>query len=397
MKFNKWTLGLAAVGVVSLTSAARADETKISQVQTALSDTTLSGYVDVAAQFNPNGSSGGTPNYYYGSNPNSINLNVVDVALDKPLDESPWASGYHVELFLGPVGNAMGLPNNIRQAYVTLRTPVGNGIDWKVGIFDTIVGYESTTAANNPNYSKSYGYNIEPTTHTGILGAYKINDMFSFQAGIADNSYAGTGVYGANPAANGPASGPGLTRPTFMVAPTFTAPESFGWAKGMTVTGGYIVTGGNTGTTVGAPHSGSNGAGASTYYVGATVPTANDKLKFGAAFDYLTARDISADEWALGVYGTYQFNDKLSLNLRFETFRDNGVNSSGALDYGPGVVNGKAQEITATLQYALWANVLTRLEVRWDHSDDTANGYVSNEGNLEQDAFMLAAQAIYTF
>src|SRR5882672_6408166 len=48
MKFNKWTLGLAAVGVVSLASAARADE-KMSQVQTALSNTTLSGYVDVAA------------------------------------------------------------------------------------------------------------------------------------------------------------------------------------------------------------------------------------------------------------------------------------------------------------------------------------------------------------
>ena len=59
MKFNKWTLGLAAVGVVSLTSAARADETKISQLNTALSNTTISGYVDVAAQFNPNGSSGG--------------------------------------------------------------------------------------------------------------------------------------------------------------------------------------------------------------------------------------------------------------------------------------------------------------------------------------------------
>ena len=49
MKFNKWTLGLAAVGVVSLASAACADE-KMSQVQTALSNTTLSGYVDTAAQ-----------------------------------------------------------------------------------------------------------------------------------------------------------------------------------------------------------------------------------------------------------------------------------------------------------------------------------------------------------
>src|SRR5450432_733494 len=125
MKFNKWTLGLASVGVVSLASAARADETKISQLNTALSNTTISGYVDVAAQLNTNGSSGRgfNPNYYYGSNPNSINLNVVDIAIDKPLDESPWASGYHVEFFVGPVANSMGLPNNIRQAYIALRTP----------------------------------------------------------------------------------------------------------------------------------------------------------------------------------------------------------------------------------------------------------------------------------
>ena len=47
MKFNKWTVGLAAVGVVSLASAARADE-KMSQVQTALSNTTISGYVSTS-------------------------------------------------------------------------------------------------------------------------------------------------------------------------------------------------------------------------------------------------------------------------------------------------------------------------------------------------------------
>ncbi len=156
MKFNKWTLGLAAVGVVSLASAARADETKISQVQTALSNTTISGYVDVSAQFTPQSpGNGAAPNYYYNQPGNSINLNVVDIAIDKPMDESPWASGYHVEFFVGPVAQAMGLNNDIRQAYITLRTPLGNGIDWKIGVFDTIVDYESTTSGNNPNYSKS--------------------------------------------------------------------------------------------------------------------------------------------------------------------------------------------------------------------------------------------------
>ena len=77
MKFNKWTLGLAAVGVVSLTSAARADETNM--VKTALSSTTISCYVDVSAQFNPNGGGGAfgqpaAPNYTYGNKANGVNL-----------------------------------------------------------------------------------------------------------------------------------------------------------------------------------------------------------------------------------------------------------------------------------------------------------------------------------
>jgi hypothetical protein len=210
MKFNKWTLGLAAVGVVSLTSAVQADESKISQLDTALSNTTISGYVDVAAQFNPGngGASSAGPNYNFGAADNSFNLNVVDIAIDKPMDESPWASGYHVELWFGPdaaalgtsqaIGNRTGTGNNtgynafdsaaIRQAYITLRTPVGNGIDWKLGIWDTIIGYEGTTSGSNPNYSRSFGYNMEPTTHTGIQGTYKINDVISVTAGVADTS-----------------------------------------------------------------------------------------------------------------------------------------------------------------------------------------------------------------
>ena len=59
MKFNKWTVALAAIGVVNLTSAARADE-KISEVQTALSNTTLSGYVDTSAVWNLGANSGVT-------------------------------------------------------------------------------------------------------------------------------------------------------------------------------------------------------------------------------------------------------------------------------------------------------------------------------------------------
>jgi hypothetical protein len=396
MKFNKWTLGLAAVGVVSLTSAARADETKMSQVQTALSNTTLSGYIDVAAQFNPGGGGGDAPNYSFGNKANGINFNVADIALDKPQDESPWASGYHAELWVGPDAAALGTTTYnstststngavgtttsatsdvaIRQAYVMLRTPIGNGIDWKIGVFDTIIGYESTTSGNNPNYSHSLGYNIEPTTHTGILASYKATDWLSAQVGVADTSYAGGGAYTAG-------LNNGLYLPTFMWGPTLTAPDSFGWAKGATLSLGTINT---SGSTASEAHTGPSG-GATSYYAGLTLPTPIAALKFGAAFDYLNARDINGNEWVAGVYSTYAFNDKLSLNLRAE-YQD-------VLGDTP-----DNQEITATVQYAMWANVLTRLEFRWDRADSgqpfISHGSTPTDNN---NAFMLAAQAIYTF
>src|SRR5208337_3800920 len=115
MKFNKWTLGLAALGVVSLASAARADEAKLSQVQTALSNTTLSGYVDTSMEWNPTGGGVIAPVAYQGvqangngPKSNGFSLNVVDLALDKPEDAGPWAAGYHVELWLGPDAATLG-------------------------------------------------------------------------------------------------------------------------------------------------------------------------------------------------------------------------------------------------------------------------------------------------
>src|SRR5438094_6873851 len=137
MKFNKWTIGLAAAGVVSLASAARAEE-KASSVMTALSSTTLSGYVDTSAQWNFGTGNSRLPDYKFGgaSKADGFNLNVVQLRLEKPLDEAEWAAGYRVDLWAGPDANAtdsfFGLGTQsvnssgssdfaVRQAYVALR------------------------------------------------------------------------------------------------------------------------------------------------------------------------------------------------------------------------------------------------------------------------------------
>src|SRR5690349_15539011 len=102
MKFNKWTLGLAAVGAVSLVSAAKADE-KMNAVQTAVSSTTISGYVSTSAHWNPGSGNGSMPRYAFNtsSKADGFNLDVVNLTVAKPLDEAEWASGYMFESIYG--------------------------------------------------------------------------------------------------------------------------------------------------------------------------------------------------------------------------------------------------------------------------------------------------------
>ena len=186
MKFNKWTLGLAAVGAVSLASTVRADEMKA--LNTAISNTTISGYVDVAAQYNP-GNPGNTaavaqPAFLNNGKVDSFSLNAVVISLDKALDESPWAAGYHIDLNWGT--DAVNVSGPVRQAYVTMRTPLGNGIDWKIGAIDGVTGYESNTGWANPNYTRSYGYQVNPASFVGLIGSYKICNEVTVQSGIAN-------------------------------------------------------------------------------------------------------------------------------------------------------------------------------------------------------------------
>jgi hypothetical protein len=415
MKFNKWTVGLAALGVVSLASAARADEAKMSQVQTALSNTTLSGYVDVSAQWNLGsqnglyGVVGNTPGYAYGgiNKADGFNLNAVDIALDKPMDESSWAAGYHVELMAGPdnptklnVGTVAGINTGpivnqvssplvgLRQAYITLRTPVGNGIDWKMGVFDTIIGYESTSSPLNPNYTRSFGYSLEPTTHTGLLASYKVGECLTLTAGVADGSNIGTLVQPINGRAAYE------TQKAYMGAIALTAPDSWGAMKGATLNLGVInsVDSNWVGVNI-SPLL--NTFGTTSLYAGLMIPTPNSALKFGAAFDYVelhnkTAANPGCDSsWNVAVYGNLQATDKLSFNARAEYLDD-----SAGLIYGT-----QAEEVTFTTQYQLWANVLSRVEFRWDHVEHGTPFDASNvTGNpYHANAFMLAFNVIYQF
>jgi hypothetical protein len=389
MKFNKWTLGLAAVGAVSMASAVRAEETPtLSPVETALSSTTISGYVSASAnwQISPSGNNAynSPANFipYQGGKQDGFNLDVVEISIAKPQDESPWASGYQVDLLFGPDAanynssfssgnNTAGSDFAIKQAYIALRTPVGNGIDWKIGVFDSIIGYEAFDAGSNPNYTRSWGKAVEPTEHTGVLATYKVCDMFTVSAGIANTLTAG--INNRNNYHNGGNGSSYFGSKTFMGLATITAPSNCGWAAGSTLYAGMVYGfGGNS--------FGTQEGNQVNYYAGATLNTPWKPFTVGAAFDYVqnlggggdvtgTGLSSHADVTVFGLYATIKATDKLSFSARGEYAEINNKN----------VGSDNSIELTGTMEYDLWANVISRLEVRYDHvisgTDAGSNGY----------------------
>lgn len=386
MKFNKWTLGLAAVGAVSMASAVQADESKMSAVNTALSNTTLSGYVDVGLNYTAGHQFEGKRQedrnaysyygLYYQDNRNQFSLNTVNITLDKPLDDSAWAAGYHIDINAGSSAiNALALYDDsdedsgyttlnpgtlaIRQAYVTLRTPIANGIDWKIGAMDGITGYEVNTGYANPNYTRSYGYAINPASFIGVLGTYKFADFVSATVGVVNR---GTSMwyYDQWNGEHGDFD--------YVGSVSFTAPESFGFLKGSSL---------NLQTIQGLGNWAVN-----NYSVSATLATPVAGLKLGFVWDAIQSTggsSMSYDGNIYGIYATYQATDKLLFALRGEYVDATDLFSF----YGP------QEEVTATVEYNLWANVVTRGEFRWDHTEHEWAGYAND--------FQLNFNVVYKF
>lgn len=359
---NKWTTALAAAGIISLASASIAEEATQHPVLTALTATTLSGYVETSATWML-----GTGNnlfgrsYDQGSNSapgqdkqDGFNLDVVYLQLEKPLDEAGWSAGYRVQLMMGPDANALASNSSfkptsdfaIKEANVALRAPIGNGLDFRVGVWTELLGYEVTESFNNPNYSRSWGFFLEPIIHTGILTSYKFNDIVGASAGVMDNGVASNAI-------NSRSGIESVKSYTGLL--TLTAPESLGFLKGATLN-------------LSALDSGTQGRmNPVNYYAGITAPTPLKGLSVGLSDDYRANGQFDHSyENAADIYLIYAATAKLTLSSRTEY----ATGSAGAFGVitAQGAHNVELLGETFTADYCLWKNVVTRAELRWDHS-----------------------------
>jgi hypothetical protein len=427
MKIKKWTLGLAAVGLVSISPALVAQTTNAAPpttntapilipLQTALTATTISGYVDTSAVWNPGtGNANPAPYAFNYGKQDGFNVNAVDVKIAKAEDASKWGAGYVVELSFGPDATAIdGGAAPVRQAYVDLNMPVGNGIDWQIGRWDNLLGYESSDSYKNPNYTRSYSYSFEPTEHTGLLATYKFCDAVTLAAGVVDT----VNTLGLNSCSD-PGSPVVESKKSLVSLLTLTAPTNWGGFAGSTFYAGFDYGEGDSGAPAIVGPISSSGHDRQELYIGATINTPVTNLTFGASWDWIHHFDVATSPGttydaqyvnAVAAYSSYKLTDKLTLNGRAEYA--NGPGLTGLLyadDYAP---NGEAPgtlpnfnkvlALTGTMQYDLWANVITRLELRWDHAADGTNpfgGAITPTGVVgsKVNELMVAANVIYKF
>ncbi len=147
-----------------------------------------------------------------------------------------------------------------------------------------------------------------------------------------------------------------------------------------------------------------DGGRRNSYYAGVTVPTPLENLSVGVAYDYRTSESFdsttgsSADQWAqtLAGYLSFRISEQLKLNFRGEWAKGT-AGTWGTMPATTGAIESEELlGLTTTLDISLWANVLTRIEFRWDNDLANTRAFGGTE-DVDNNAFILGANVVYKF
>jgi len=433
---------LAAVTSLSLADSApeasAQDTKKMVQnnfVETAQKGIKLSGYVDAGYSYNFTGQGG---NSQVNSRVQSdsaqkgdFNLYAVKLALEKAMtSENKAQAGFRVDVMIGEDAKYLANPANpqptatgttangsedsnylfLEQAYVQLRAPVGNGWDFKVGKFASILGYEVMERPANMNITYGLLYNQFPFWYTGVLSSYKFDEYLDGKLGVAN---------GANSDNNTTTSG-GSDGVALLAALNVTAPGgNANWSHNFEYSTASENSSANSTTQNALPSNvGSTTAAGGAWTIiynswGNWSPKfANDKLLF--AFDSVlgntagsngtNAGAIGANNttwWGASAYAKYQFNDWFSLMSRGEYFGGDNLNKiSNDLGNNNQDAGLSWWEYTITAGFNVIDNVLIRAEYRLDWGDNISGTNVggnAGQRNSSGPAHYAGAEVVYSF
>jgi hypothetical protein len=437
-------LAFASTSMADSTPEASAQDTKKmvqnNFVETAQKGIKLSGYVDSGYSYNFAGS--GNQSNINGrftedtSQRGDFNLYAVKLALEKAMtSENKAQAGFRTDVMIGEdagyfanrtAGSDANTTMNsnslfLEQSYISIRAPVGNGWDFKVGKFVSILGYEVMERPANMNTTFGLLFNVMPLYYTGVLSSYKFDDYLDGKLGVVNGSNSDNNTTTNANAGDGVA---------LLAALNVTAPGgNANWSNNF-----QYSTGSDNNTATGVEEDSltssyvktPNGAEQSAYILiynswGNWAPKfADDKLLF--AFNVLLGNqsgtgsvrndslgiNVSTCWYGAGAYAKYQFNDWFSLASRGEFLGSNNSRVFGNQGTGTtsspqgGNVTGESLwEYTLTAGFNVIDNLLIRAEYRMDWGGSiyrSSNGQFSGDtSDAGGPVYYAGAEIVYSF
>ena len=347
-----------------------------------LGPTTLSGFVDVYYGYNSNQpASHTTALRNFDINSGQFGLNMIELVADKPVSTDTGRLGYHVALGFGQAMNLVnatepsapltpGTPplaittetnfdQYLKEGYLEYLAPIGKGLQINVGKFVTPAGAEVIESKDNWNYSRGLLFSWAiPYFHFGMSGKYTFNSKFAL-TGYLVNGW-------NNSVDNNTGKTTGFTA-------AWTPSSKFSFIQN------YLV----------GPEGASNG---NFRHLSDTIVTYTPTSKLSLLANYDYGHDNlggGTKVWWTGIAGYIKYapNDKWAFATRGEWFKDHdGFSTGTAQNLG---------EITLTLQRLLANKIISRLEYRYDTSDQNVFPYRTGDFRGSQNTVTLGL--IYAF
>ena len=345
----------------------------------------LSGFVDTSYNYNFSSPENHTNvARFFDHNANEFNINTVGLSLQKTVSPENRV-GFRTDLYFGSDAELIGSVGlgsttdefDLSQAYGEILMPTSNliqglnDIDLKVGKFYTIVGAEAVASKDAWNTSRGLIFSYsQPTSHTGLLGNYVFTNSWDFSLGVVN----GWDIVDDNNTAK--------TVLTHFGFNNIFLPHESSLTIALNGISGPEATNNN--------HSYRHLAD-----IVATYKTPWKPLTLMYNFDYgheddFIAQDSHANWYGHAGFARVDINDQWSIAGRGEYFNDKD---------GVRIVSGtraRYWELTGTLEYRPWKDLITRLEYRYDDADqDVFNAHT--DGALRDRQSTISTEAIFVF
>ena len=339
--------------------------------------TQVTGYVDSYFGYNANkpadqsiGFRGTTYNH------NSFQFNAAKLSFNRPTS-GPNSVGYRLDLVYGPLADSFNslyefpvagrtqdsIQRNILNAYVSYTAPVGKGLTFDVGKFTTFIGAEVFDTVDNWNYQQGIMFAFaQPFYHTGLRMNYAASDKV------------GVGFYLVNGWNNSFDQNTG---------------KSVGFSLTLTPNSKFQI----IQNYLGGPENSISNNGWRHLYDGVINATINPHVALRFNYDIGTNKaPISSDpnaSWR-GIASSIRFSKadgKIALAPRFEYLHD----ASGFATLFPQDL----KTFTLTNEYKIRPNFSTKLEYRYDFSNQDVFKKNTDEFSKRQNVFLVGL--VYSF